>query len=155
MWGRDEIWPDWPPKPRGTWCKDEECQCCSCIKNQPFWTKHQEMKKKSLKRTKNRKKRSSNNLFSGVNSVLISGNRYRFLLHGLQKLVPAACFFPITQKWNMNMKVLYITLGVQRPLKEWVFTKNHSFRMGLQSTILGDYSFMVFDFQGNIEKGSV
>ena len=34
-----------------------------------------------------------------------------------------------------------ISLGVQRPLKEWVFTKNHYFSRDLQSTIPGDYYF--------------
>ena len=34
-----------------------------------------------------------------------------------------------------------VTQEVQRPLKEWVFTKDHCFSKGLQSTIPGDYYF--------------
>ncbi len=41
------------------------------------------------------------------------------------------------------------TLGVQRPLKEWVFTKDQYFNRDLQSTIPRDYYFNGrLDFQG-------
>ena len=35
----------------------------------------------------------------------------------------------------------YQALGVQRPLKEWVFTKDHYFSRDLSSTIPRDYYF--------------
>ena len=60
---------------------------------------------------------------------------------------PCCCkntFMKSIMKCSMNpgsISIYIYTLEVQRPLKEWVFTKDHYFSSDLQSTIPRDYYF--------------
>ena len=59
---------------------------------------------------------------------------------------------------NLLIKVDKYTLSleVQRPLKEWVFTKDHYLSRDLQSTIPRDYHFNGrLDFQGDSKVGKI
>ncbi len=53
------------------------------------------------------------------------------------------------------LNIYTYTLGVQRPLKEWLSTKDHYFSRDLQSTIPGDYYFNGLWLPGYIPEGRI